>query len=47
MKDQRYMETNDNENPAYQHSGGAANMVLRGKFIALQSYHKKQEKILK
>lgn len=44
MKDQRYIEINDNENMAYQNSGDAAKMTLRGKFIALQVYHKKQEK---
>ena len=39
-----YLETNDNENTTIQYLWGAAKAVLRGKFIAIQSYLKKQEK---
>ena len=39
----KYLETNDNENTMTQNLWDAANAVLRGKFIAIQSYHKKQE----
>ena len=39
----RFLETNDNENTT-QNLWGAAKAVLRGKFIAIQSYFKKQEK---
>ena len=38
-----FLETNDNEN-TIQNLWDAANAVLRGKFIATQSYFKKQEK---
>ena len=37
-------ETNDNENRTTQNLWDAAKAVLRGKFIATQSYLKKQEK---
>ena len=37
-------ETNDNENKTTQNLWHAAKAVLRGKFIAIQSYLKKQEK---
>ena len=40
----KYLETNDNENTKTQNLWDAAKAVLRGKFIAIQSYHKKQEK---
>ena len=40
----KYPETNDNENTMPQNLWDAAKAVLRGKFIAIQSYHKKQEK---
>ena len=40
----KYLETNDNENTMTQNLWDAAKAVLRGKFIALQSYLKKQEK---
>ena len=40
----KYLETNDNENTTTQNLWGAAKAVLRGKFIAIQSYLKKQEK---
>ena len=39
----KYLETNDNENTTTQNLCDAAKVVLRGKFIALQSYLKKQE----
>ena len=40
----KYLETNDNENTTIQNLLDAAKAVLRGKFIAIQSYLKKQEK---
>ena len=40
----KYLETNDNENMMIQSLWDAAKIVLRGKFIAIQSYLKKQEK---
>ena len=40
----QFLETNDNENMTTQNLWGAAKAVLRGKFIAIQSYLKKQEK---
>ena len=40
----KYLETNDNENTTIQNLWDAAKAVLRGKFIAIQSYLKKQEK---
>ena len=40
----KYLETNDNENTTTQNLWDSAKAVLRGKFIAIQSYHKKQEK---
>ena len=40
----KYLETNDNENTMIQNLWDAAKAVLRGKFIAIQSYLKKQEK---
>ena len=39
----KYLETNDNENTTTQNLWDAAKAALRGKFIALQSYLKKQE----
>ena len=39
----KYLETNDNENTTTQNLWDAAKAVLRGKFIAIQSYLKKQE----
>ena len=39
----KFLETNDNENTT-QNLWDAAKTVLRGKFIAIQSYVKKQEK---
>ena len=38
-----YLETNDSENTTTQNLWDAAKAVLRGKFIAIQSYLKKQE----
>ena len=40
----KYLETNDNENTTIQNLWDAAKAVLRGKFIAIQAYLKKQEK---
>ena len=40
----KYLKTNDNENTMAQNLWDAAIAVLRRKFIALQSYLKKQEK---
>ena len=40
----KYIETNDNENTMTQNLRDAAKAVLRGKFIAIQSHLKKQEK---
>ena len=39
----KYLKTNDNENVTIQNLWDAAKAVLRGKFIAIQSYLKKQE----
>ena len=39
----KYLETNDNENMTTQNLRDAAKALLRGKFIAIQSYLKKQE----
>ena len=39
----KFLETNDNEN-TIQNLWDAAKAVLRGKFIAIQSYLKKEEK---
>ena len=38
------LETNDNENMTIQNLWDTAKVVLRGKFIAIQSYLKKQAK---
>ena len=38
------LETNDNENTISQNLWDAAKAVLKGKFIAIQSYLTKQEK---
>ena len=43
-KIKKFLETNDNENRTTQNLWDAAKAVLRGKFIAIQSYLKKQEK---
>ena len=39
----KYLETNDNENITNQNLWDAAKVVLRGKFIGIQPYLKKQE----
>ena len=39
-----YLETNDNENTTTQNLWDAAKAVPRGKFIAIQSHLKKEEK---
>ena len=39
----KYLQTNDNENTTTQNLWDAAKAVLRGKFITIQSYLKKQE----
>ena len=40
----QFLETNDNENITAQNLWDEAKAVLRGKFVATQSYLKKQEK---
>ena len=40
----KYLETNDNENTTTQNLWDAAKAVLRGEFIAIQSYLKKHLK---
>ena len=40
----KLLETNENENTTTQNLCAAAKAVLRGTFIAIQSYLKKQEK---
>ena len=40
----KYLQTNDNENMMIQNLWDAAKAVLRGKFIVIQAYLKKQEK---
>ena len=40
----KFLETNGNENMTTQNLREAAKAVLRGNFIAMQSYLKKQEK---
>ena len=40
----KFLETNDNENTTTENLWDAAKAVLRGKFTAIQSYLKKQEK---
>ena len=39
----KYLEKNDNENTTIQNLWDSAKAVLRGKFIAIQSYLKKQQ----
>ena len=39
----KYLETKDNESTTIQNLWDAAKAVLRGNFIAIQSYLKKQE----
>ena len=40
----KFLETNDNENMTTQNLWDATKAILRGKFIAIQSYPKKKEK---
>ena len=40
----KFLETNNNKNRTTQNLWDAAKAVLRGKFITIQSYPKKQEK---
>ena len=40
----KLLETNDNENMTTQNLWDSAKVVLRGRFIVMQSYLKKQEK---
>ena len=42
----KFIETNGNENTTTQNLWDAEKAVLRGKFIAIQSYLKKQKKTL-
>ena len=44
MEIKKYLETNDNENMTTQNQWDVAKAVLRAKFLAIQSYLKKQEK---
>ena len=44
-KIKKYLKANDNENVTTQNLWDAVKAVLRGKFIAIQSSLKKQEKI--
>ena len=44
MEIKKFLETNDNENMTTQNLWDAAKAVLRGKFIAIHPYLKKQEK---
>ena len=39
-----YLKTNENWNTTFQNLWDAAKAVLRGKFIAIQAYLRKQEK---
>ena len=41
----RYLETNDTENTMTQNLWDAAKAVLKGKFITVQSYLKKQKNL--
>ena len=43
-KSKKFLETNDNENTTTKNLWDVAKLVPRGKFIAIQSYLKKQEK---
>ena len=40
----KYLETSENENTTYQNLGDAVKAVLRGKFIAINVYIKKEER---
>ena len=39
-----YLEINDNKDTTFQNLWDAAKAILRGKFIAIQAYLRKQEK---
>ena len=41
----KYLETNENENMTFQNLWDTAKAFLRWKFIAIQAYLRKQEKI--
>ena len=41
----KYLETNENENMTIQNLWDAAKAVLRGKFIEIKSYLRKQENL--
>ena len=41
----KFLETNGNESMTTQNLWDAAKAVLRGKFVTIQSYLKKQEKL--
>ena len=43
----KYLQTNDNENTTLHNLWDMANAVLRGKFIAIQAFLKKQDKCQK
>ena len=43
-KIRKYLETSKNKNTTFQNLWDAAKAVLRGKFIAIQAYLRKQEK---
>ena len=43
-RNQEYLEANDNENTMTQNLQDAVKAVVRGKFIAIQAYLRKQEK---
>ena len=43
-EEKKYLETTENENTMIQNLWDAAKAVLRGKFIAIQVYLRKQEK---
>ena len=44
-KFKKYLERNDNEDTMIQNLWDAAKAILRGKFMAIQTYFRKQEKI--
>ena len=43
-KFKKFMETNENENTTVQNLWDVAKAVLRGKYIAIQAFLKKQER---